>query len=41
MENQILRNIVKQLAQSIRKQDFLTYFKKISYLGEIEGVIVL
>ncbi len=41
MENQILRNIVKQLAQSIRKQDFLTYFKKISYLGEIEEVIVL
>lgn len=41
MEHQILRNIVKQLAQSIRKQDFLTYFKKISYLGEIEGVIVL
>jgi chromosomal replication initiator protein len=41
MENQVLRNIVKQLAQTIRKQDFLTYFKKISYLGEIEGVIVL
>ncbi|MDD2745496.1 MAG: chromosomal replication initiator protein DnaA [Candidatus Gracilibacteria bacterium] len=41
MENQVLRNIVKQLAQSIRKQDFLTYFKKISYLGEMEGVVVL
>lgn len=41
MENQVLRNIVKQLAQSIRKQDFLTYFKKISYLGEMEWVVVL
>ncbi len=41
MEIQSLRSIVRTLAQSIRKQDFLTYFKKISFLGEIEGVVIL
>ncbi len=41
MEIQSLRSIVRNLTHSIRKQDFLTYFKKVSFLGELEGVLVL
>lgn len=40
MEVQSLRNIVKHLTEVIRKQDFLTYFKKLSYLGEVESTVV-
>ena len=41
MEIQTLRQIIKYLSIEVRKQDFLTYFKKISYLGEIENTLVL
>ena len=41
MEIQTLREIIRSLSLEVRKQDFLTYFKKISYLGEIEGTLVL
>jgi chromosomal replication initiator protein len=41
MELHTLREIIATLSLSVRKQDFLTYFKKISYLGEIEETLVL
>jgi chromosomal replication initiator protein len=41
MEVQTLRNIVRVLATTVRKQDFLTYFKKISFLEETETTLIL
>lgn len=41
MEVQALRNIVRALATTVRKQDFLTYFKKISFLEEAGTTLVL
>jgi hypothetical protein len=37
----ILKNIVKEVAEKIRKQDFLTYFKKVSIIEITETSINL
>jgi chromosomal replication initiator protein len=39
--SEILRKIVHAIAANVRKQDFLTYFKKLSFLSENEGNVVL
>lgn len=36
----LLRDIVKELTTTLRKQDFLTYFKKISLLEQTPEKIV-
>lgn len=36
----LLRDIIKELATTLRKQDFLTYFKKISLLEQTPEKIV-
>ena len=36
----ILRNIIQDIAQTIRPQDFLTYFKKISLLHQDESIAI-
>lgn len=33
-DTSLLREIIKELATKLRKQDFLTYFKKISLLEQ-------
>lgn len=36
----LLRDIIKELANTLRKQDFLTYFKRISLLEQTPEKIV-
>ncbi len=39
--SETLRAIVRAIAASVRKQDFLTYFKKLSFVSFSDGVLVL
>ncbi len=41
MELQTLRDIVRHIASKVRKQDFLTFFKKLSFVEFAEGRLVL
>lgn len=39
-DTSLLRDVIKELTATLRKQDFLTYFKKISLLEQTPEKIV-
>lgn len=41
MKTELLRHIVTEIISSVRKQDFLTYFKKLSVLSLEDGILTL